>query len=642
MSNKSRNHVKGKYRQVNNIEQIENQEAMPSKGFKESYLSEEYENYILYYFGNIEDAFKRVDYAFVYSVGPLFTIATVKKGMIDSLLEDVNEIYYAEKSYPYTLSGLEKVNSLSEYKFINEENPTLNGEGVIVGIISTGIEYLNKRFTTESNNSRIIAIWDQTIEGGKGPLVPLSYGSEFSKEDIDNAIKAKALGNDPYSIVKHKDEVGYGTAVAGIVGGRKLYLEDPFISVAPKCEFAIVKLKEAKKSTLEVNGVEETGVPVYESTDIRFAIVYLAQLQIKENKPMVIYLSVGTNVGGHDGASPMELFIDYYANRRGLEIVTDTGSQGDTETHTSGVIQKTGDEKTIEINVDVNQKNIYVAIWFTRPDKVSIGIIPPTGSPIKRIPPVLLNGEEILIDIGDSRASIQFYLSTTNGIQYVTILIRNVNSGIWKINVIGDYIVEGSYDAWLYQRELLSQGTKFMNPDPFVTLTIPSTSNTTSTTSYFDSETGIAVAKSGKGYTRDGRIEPEVSSPGTNILTTWLNEENISVSGASAAAAIITGAIALILQWGIVDGNDKNLYSPKIKTYLIRGVVREPNIEYPNKEYGYGRLSIDKLIKVLQSRSYDNKWKEKYENKTKRELWKNLYIKVPNEIYEKIRKQNDI
>lgn len=602
MSSKNRNHVKGKYRQVNNIEEVVNQETILSENFKKSYLSEEYENYILYYLGNIVESFNNVDYAYVYSLGPLFTMATVKKGMLDSLLEDVPEIYYAEKSYPYTLSGLERLETSTEFKLIKNENSNLKGDGVIVGIIGTGIDYLNQRFTDDFNKTRIIALWDQTIEGGKVPQAPLFYGSEFLKADINNAINAKALGKDPYSIVNHRDETGYGTAVAGIIGGRKLNPEDPFTSVTPKCEFAIVKLKEAKRSTLAMNMVDEVQVPVYEATDIRTAIVYLTQLQLKENKPMIIYLPLGTNIGGHDGASPIENFIDFFGDRRGLAFVCDTGSQGDTDTHTSGIIRYTGDVQTIEFNVDPNQRSFYTSIWCTRPDKVSIGIVSPTGSSVERIPPLLLNGEFIHYDIGESKVTMQFYLSTTNGIQFVNIYISNITSGVWKINLIGDYIVEGRYDAWTLQRELLKPETKFFYPDPFITLTLPSTANNALTNSYFNTRTDEITESSGRGFTKDERIKPEVCSPGTDILTTSPNGENILVSGAGAGGAVLGGAIALILQWGIVNGNDKRLYPPKIKTYLIRSAVRKPGIEYPNQEYGYGMLSLDKLISDLQTR----------------------------------------
>jgi subtilisin family serine protease len=602
LNNKNRNNFEGKYREINELSKLENQGATLSEDFKKNYLSEEYENYILYYFGNIEDAFKKVDYANVYSIGPLFTMATVKKGMLDSLLEDIPEIYYAEKSYPFTLSGLERLKTLTEFKLINKESSTLNGDSVIVGIIGAGIDYLNERFTDDAKKTRIVAIWDQTIEGGKVPPSPLFYGSEFLKADINNAMNTKALGKDPYSIVNHRDETGYGTAIAGIIGGRKLYPEDPFISVAPKCEYAIVKLKEAKKSTLAMNMVDVTEVPVYETTDIRTAIIYLTELQLRENKPMVIYLPLGTNIGGHDGASPIENFIDFFSDRRGLAFVSDTGSQGDTETHTSGVLRYTGDVQTIEINIDPNQRNFYTSIWCTRPDKVSIGIVSPAGDTVERIPPLLLNGEFIYYDIGESKVSIQFYLSTTNGIEFVNIYIKDITSGVWKINLIGDYIVEGRYDAWTLQRELLHPETKFLDPDPFITLTLPSTANNALTNSYFDTKTDVVTASSGRGFTKDGRIKPEVSSPGTDILTTSPNGENITVSGAGAGGAVLAGAIAWILQWGIVNGNDKKLYAPKIKTYLVRSVVRKPNVQYPNPEYGYGMLSLDKLIESLQTR----------------------------------------
>jgi len=558
-------------------------------------------------------------------------LIAVKKGRLEDLLNDVSEITYVEKSYPYTLTGLEKMNSTTSYDFMGGNNERLNGEGIIIGIIGTGIDYLNPRLQNEDGTTRVVAVWDQTIDDELNvPSIFSSnevYGKEYYKEDINKAINASLAGNDPYAVVKHKDEMGFGTGVAGIVGGRKLSKEDNFVSVAPKCEFAVVKLREAKKNTLQLIGIDSTDESVYESAHIRGALLYLAEIQLKEKKPMVICLPLGSNVGGHDGASPIERYIDYFSERKGLEIVTDSGMQGNSDTHTSGQIIKTGGTASIEVNVDEKQKNLFMSLWFSRPDKVSIGITPPTGNPIKKIPALLLNGENIEIKINESTANIQYFLSYTNGVEYILLLIKNVTGGRWKIDLYGDFITVGRYDAWLLQRELLEPGTRFINPDPFVTLTLPSSSQKSFTPSYFDYVTGLPSIDAGKGFTRDGRIEPGLCVWGTNVLTTGVNKEDIIVSGSAVAGAIITGAVALTLQWGLVQENDKNLYTAKIKTYFLRSLVKAPNVTFPNEQCGFGRFSFELLFENLQGRKEcicesDYYWESVQQGN-------NLFVRIP-------------
>lgn len=570
-----------------------------TNNFKEYLLNNDYENYIVEYSGDIIEAIKKLDYAAASKLGQLFAIVIVKKGMLENLLKDVKEIIYTSKSYPYTLSDLNKVEGKNNYKFLEEENQSLNGEGVIVGIIGTGIDYLNERFTDENNKTRIIAIWDQSLEEGPAPS-PLVAGTEFVREKIDEAIKAREEGKDPYSIVSHKEAIGYGTEVAGIIGGRKLYPEDPFISVAPKCEFAIVKLRLAKETTLELNGVEKTDVDVYESVYVRTAILYLTNLQKKLNKPMVVYLPLGTNLEGHDGLSPIERYIDYFAETKGIVFVANTGNQGDSETHTSGNIFNTGGIGDIEVNLGEKQKNFYISIWFNRPDRVSIGITSPKGVSTGKVTFTSTSMEKKEVNIEESKATIEYFISYTNGVEFVNILIRDVYSGIWKINLFGDYVIDGKYDAWLFQRELLQPDTRYISPDPFITLTVPSTSLNSITTSYYDTNSQMPVPRSGKGFTRDGRIKPDVCTGGTNIMTTTTGGGDVLVSGAAAGGAILAGAVALITEWGLVKGNDKNLYVPKVKTYLIRSTERKPNEKYPNETCGYGMFSFNELFKNLE------------------------------------------
>jgi hypothetical protein len=58
--------------------------------------------------------------------------------------------------------------------------------------------------------------------------------------------------------------------------------------------------------------------------------------------------------------------------------------------------------------------------------------------------------------------------------------------------------------------------------------------------------------------------------------------------------------VALLLEWGLVQGNDKLLFGEKLKSALIQGAVRDENSVYPNRINGYGRLCFKNTINILK------------------------------------------
>ncbi len=604
--------------------------------FLEFYMSEDYENYIIQYNGDILKALEPISYARGYAAGQsYFAAIAVRKGKLQELLKAVPQITNIEKSYPFTLSDLKIVNEGSSMKVFTKKPEFLNGEGVIVGVIGTGIDYLSDRFMTQDGRSRVLTIWDQTIQRGPTPET-LRYGTVFSKDKIQEAIRLKKQGGDPYTIVSHKDETGHGTAIAGIMGATNLGPEDEIASIAHKCEFAIVKLKEAKKSTLEINGVSEELTNIYESTDVAAAIEYLALLQERLNKPMVVYLPIQSNCGGHDGQTAIERHIDIYNMRRGFVVTCNTGNEGDTATHTSGILAQKGDVGKVSVEIGEKENKFCLSIWITRPDKISMEIISPTGEKLEKIQVPKLDEGQIEIKLGESTIVIQYFIQEQSGGEQVIILMmKNIKGGIWQLNLIGEVVVNGRYDVWMHQRELLKGDSRFVDPDPYTTLTIPSSGRNILCTGYYDRKDTTLVAESGKGYTRDGRIKPTVVIGGTNILTTGLNNSNIITSGSAVAGAILTGAVALLLQWGIVNKNDTNLYASKIYTYLIRGTIKKEGIVHPNPDWGYGILTCEELFKNL-GRLPDNITLGESLNYFKSITLENMYFNIPCEVYRRL------
>lgn len=552
------------------------------------YLTENYENFIVEYEGDIASAFSKLDYACEFPLGNDYAIVSVREDKINELLSTVGEITYAQRGALYTLCAISPLETSKINEFHINPYLTLTGRGVIAGIIDTGIDYLNEEFINEDGTTRILNVWDQTGILGNKPE-GFYFGTEYSSADINAAIQLSKNKGDPYSKVPMKDDAGHGTCTASIIGGRGKY-----IGAAPDCDFMVVKLKVAKKSTLAREGVTNPKCLAFSSTDIIQAIRYLFGKASKLNKPIVIYIPLGANMGGHDGNSLIERYIDEISKVRGTAVVTGTGNEGDSDTHTSGTIAKTGDQKTIELKVAENENSIVLQIWGHKPDKLSLSIISPSGETIEKIP-AKSKGEVVnKLVFERSTVSVRYYFpDPLTGDELIRVFIGDIKPGIWRFNLIGDMITDGRYDAWIPQRPLIEEDTRFLNPSQYVTLTLPSTSNQVICCSYYNQDNNTLMAASGRGYTRDERIKPDVATGGYEVPCVGPDGNMQTLTGSSAASAVLAGTVALILQWGIVDGNDKNLHAVEIKTYLIRGAYQRPGETYPNREIGYGILDLN-------------------------------------------------
>ena len=502
---------------------------------------------------------------------------------------EASSILTLDQITPLEASGVENI----------RQNPylRLNGRGVLVGIIDTGIDYLNKEFIREDDTSRIFRLWDQTIQGNKA-VYDLNYGIEYTEEEITEAIKLQKSGGDPYTLVGTKDNIGHGTAMASIIGGRGINPE--LKGAAPDCEFIIVKLIPAGKSELE-KALIESKVPSYSPWSVLLGLRYLATVARGAKRPLVMYVPLGTNMGSHTGNGIIENSIVNYASRIGNIIVIPTGNQGNTETHTEGVIEKAGDYKDIEIRVGANQKILPIEIWVNKPNRVMLSIISPSGEVISDLTSKNTNkqkvkftyeGTEMIVNITNPEQ--------TTGDGFIFIQATNLREGIWRFRLTGEYIVNGNYYAWIPQRELIDPETKFLNPVEYTTLTLPSTAKGAISVAYYNQNNNSIVGQSGRGYSRDGNIKPEIAAGGVNAIVTRPGGGTTTITGSSVGGAVVAGGCTLLLQWAIVDGNDPTLYANQVKTYIISGAdVRTGDI-YPNKEWGYGMFNLEKVFNVIR------------------------------------------
>ncbi|GFP78067.1 hypothetical protein bsdtw1_04260 [Clostridium fungisolvens] len=564
------------------------------------FLNPNYRYFAIEYQGDIKNAIKKYGDADVLILDEYNAVLVAPISKINDIVNNVPEVINIDTGRIFTLSAISPVEASDATLFHNNVYLPLDGEGVIIGIIDSGIDYLNDEFIKEDDTTRILRIWDETIQTPNGIPTGFPFGTEYTEQQINSAIKAKRAGSDPYAIVPSKDEIGHGTHMAGLAAARGKNPE--VIGAAPGATLAVVKVREAPQGSLDYYFAYGQAPGRYGNVDVLLAVKYLYNLAISLRRPMVIYLPLGTNLGSHDGNASIERYIDEVAKVRGIIVVTTVGNQAESDTHTTGTLAKTGDSSIIELRIGRDQRNILFEIWIGKPDKFSLSIVSPSGEIIQRIPPKLKQASEINFVYERTRMSIEYSIpENTTGDERIVIRAQGIKEGIWQFRLIGDLVVTGRYDAYLLQKDLLAPDTKFLSGNQYTTLTIPSTSRRIISVAYYNQNNNATVGESGRGYTRDNRIKPDIAAGGVNALTTDVGGGTVTVSGSSVAGAITAGCCALLLQWGVVEKNDPTMYASNIKTYLYRGATKREGDVYPNPQWGYGMLNMKGVFDNIRS-----------------------------------------
>lgn len=437
----------------------------------------------------------------------------------------------------------------------------LFGKGTIVAVIDTGIRAESMEFRNADGSTRILNIWDQTT------------GTEYDRSQIDEALQNETKDT---AGIPGADVLGHGTQVAAIACGSS--------GVAAQADILVVKLGLAAK-----NGFPRT-------TQLMEALDYVVRKAIDYGKPLAVNISFGNNYGDHTGSSLLENFINDIADSWKCSICIGSGNEGLGAVHTGGTLTE-DTEETVELAVSSYETGLNIQIWKDYWDDIAVEIIAPSGRNLGRIQEnsrvsrIRYEDMELLTYFGEPspfRIRQEIYIDMIPQTVYI-------QSGLWKLRLIPRSIRNGRYDMWLPAQGALNFGTGFTSPDSASTFTIPSAAAKAVTVGAYDAGTGSAAPFSGRGYIVEIggslMVKPELAAPGVNVLVPSVSGM-ARVSGTSYATPFVTGSAALLMEWGIVRGNDAFLYGEKLKAYLIKGAEPLAGAAVPDTQTGWGRLCL--------------------------------------------------
>ncbi len=538
--------------------------------------AEERWNVIIQYVGNILDL-ETEDIQITPLLGN-YAVVNLPQSQLITFAENSQVIFVEKpKSLFFAVESGRRISCISP---VQSYPLDLNGRGILACCIDSGIDYMHRDFRNPDGTTRILRLWDQSISGN--PPEGYQIGTEYTREQINEAIRAESL-QERINLVPSVDNSGHGTAVMGIFAGNGAEGGGLYRGVAAESNLLVVKLGVSR----------EGGFP--RTTELIQAVDYAVKQGISLGMPIVINLSFGNSYGSHTGTSLVETYLNAAANTGQTTICVGTGNEGASGTHASGKLEN-GQRQEIELGVGAYEPSLNVQIWKNYQDQMRIFLESPSGEAVGPLEQILeaqrfrLGNTELLVYYGEP--------TPYSGAQEIFIEFLPaedyVDEGIWTIRLEGRRILDGEYDLWLPGGGILGEDTRFVRPTPERTLTIPSTALQVISVGAYNAQLQSYADFSGRGYTRNiVQIKPDLSAPGVNIRTARAGGGYEVATGTSFAVPFVSGAAALLMEWGIVRGNDDYLYGEKVKSYLIGGARQIlGEMQWPNPRFGWGVLCL--------------------------------------------------
>lgn len=542
-----------------------------------------------------------------------------------SVLADLNEVEYIEKPKRLYFS-VDQGRQASCISAVQSGTDGLDGEGVLVAVIDSGVDYFHPDFRNADGTTRILTMWDQSAEagknkrndpedtwreekeitsriqenmeqperGGQGSGIQFgrtpdgfTQGVEYTRAEIDAALAAGSR-QEGLALVPEEDVSGHGTEVLGIAAGNGQSSGGRYRGVAPQAELIVVKL-----GTPEPGGFPRT-------TELMQAIEYVVRKAEELRRPVAVNLSFGNVYGSHRGNTLLETYLDQMANRWKSVFVIGMGNEAATDGHVSGKLEQNGPEQVIEFTIGEQETSLGIQLWKNYADTYRITVIDPEGRSVGPFgsetgaAKYRNGGTTLLIYYGEPapyQGQQEIFMEWIPVDDYL-------DSGIWRIVLTPGKITDGSYNLWMSDGRARGRYTRFLRPSPEATLTIPAAASRAVAVGAYDSRTNAYATFSGRGWPGEiYGVRPDLVAPGVQITATAPGGSYRTVTGTSFAAPFVTGSAALLMQWGIVRENDPFLYGEKVRAYLRKGARPLPGFTvYPNEKVGYGALCAAQSI----------------------------------------------
>lgn len=499
----------------------------------------------------------------------------------------------------YALTDQSALEASGILRLQNPDALNLKGQGVLIGFVDSGITYSHPAFRNLDGTTRILGIWDQTIEEGNPPSGFL-YGGFYDEDTINEALRSE----NPLEVVPTTDEIGHGTFNIGVACGSPDAQAD-FNGAAPQASIAVVKCKQAKPYLRDFYFIPD-GVPCYQENDMMAGIAWLHQYAYEQQMPLIICIGMGTGMGNHAGDDPASVLVDEVGRRRQRGVVVSAGNEASRRHHyfQSGLAQ--GQNDSIEISVGAGVKGFAMEFWASVPEIYSISVLSPTGERMPRVSGLLGQRQVYTFLFEKTKLTVDYAIAGARlGGQLIYIQFQSPLQGIWTIQVTPEQVIDGSFNCWLPISEFLSGEVFFLRSNPDTTILAPGMAAIAITAGAYQANGGNIYPDSGRGFSTTNTVKPDILAPGVNVYGPEGQSGYGTRTGTSVSAAVTAGGCAQLFQWGIVENNMMYLNSTDLSNLLIRGAVRSEGRTYPNTAYGYGLLNVyDALNRLRPQQSF--------------------------------------
>lgn len=550
--------------------------------------NEMYADFIVKYMGNFQEdlgdvpgfSFQKINgiYGVVYA--PLAEIGTL----------NINTYSYSFIPKCYTHMDLGSLSASGITRLQEHPYLQLKGSGTAVAVVDSGIDYRNPVFQNEMG-SRILCIWDQTLEGD-GKEVP--YGRVFWKKDIDQALASR----NPLEMVPSVDTDGHGTRMAAIAAGN-YFPEENFSGAAPEAMLIIVKVKPAKKYLREFY-LFPAEAELFQENDIMTGMDFAVRIANDRRMPLSLCLGIGSSQGAHIGKNPLSLYVDYISQYSLISVSIAAGNEGAARHHYAGRLTDRENQASAELRVGNKEPGFTMEFWGEPPEIYNLSLQSPTGEILDISASLGEMTQELSFVFVETRVKVN-YVSIERQTGYTLVYFQFIQPapGIWRIFVRGRDGQNVGFHIWLPVQGLISEETYFLEPSPYNTVTAPGDSLESITVTAYQYRDNSLYVQASRGFMPDGNVVPQVAAPGVQIRVPQLNGLYGNASGTSLSAAQTAGAAALLFEWAVIRGNQPYFTGSSVKNYITRGAEREERMQYPNRDWGFGRMDLYHTFELL-------------------------------------------